>query len=145
MIYHRGPGYTWLTTPDVSQPGTVSAIVVVTYPDGSSEQIPVDVIISANPINNESHHGNGESNQSTVLTSNNIVGTPTNQNGNGANHVQMNDLSTAKTGQTNKSTTANENLPQTGNSNNGNNLAVLGLGLANLISMFSLGKLNDRH
>lgn len=58
--------YTWLTTPDVSQPGTTLGIVVVTYPDGSSEQIPVNVIVNANPTDDEKYAPVGQNVSTTV-------------------------------------------------------------------------------
>ena len=44
-----GTTYTWEKTPDVSKPGTVPAVIVVHYPDGSSETVPVNVVVT-NPI-----------------------------------------------------------------------------------------------
>lgn len=38
-----GTTYTWSTTPDVSEPGTVPGVVKVTYPDGSVDEVPVNV------------------------------------------------------------------------------------------------------
>ncbi|TMR50447.1 Rib/alpha-like domain-containing protein, partial [Streptococcus pseudopneumoniae] len=43
----KNTSYRWKKTPDTSQDGkTVSAVVVVSYPDGSSEEVPVKVKVS---------------------------------------------------------------------------------------------------
>ena len=38
--------YTWKNTPDVSKAGTVDGTVVVTYPDGSKDEVPVKVVVT---------------------------------------------------------------------------------------------------
>ncbi|WP_081082581.1 Rib/alpha-like domain-containing protein [Lactobacillus crispatus] len=40
-----GTKYTWEKTPDVSKPGDVPAIVVVTYPDGSKDKVDVHIVV----------------------------------------------------------------------------------------------------
>lgn len=40
-----GTKYTWEKTPDVSKPGTTTATVVVTYPDGSKDKVGVHVVV----------------------------------------------------------------------------------------------------
>ncbi|MCZ9728276.1 YPDG domain-containing protein [Lactobacillus gasseri] len=40
-----GTKYTWEKTPDVSKPGTTTATVVVTYPDGSKDKVEVHVVV----------------------------------------------------------------------------------------------------
>ncbi|MCC4348156.1 YPDG domain-containing protein, partial [Limosilactobacillus reuteri] len=44
-----GTTYTWQTTPDTTKPGKKPAVVVVTYPDGSKDEVPTNVIVDANP------------------------------------------------------------------------------------------------
>ena len=44
-----GTTYTWQDTPDTTKPGKKPAVVVVTYPDGSKDTVPTDVIVNAKP------------------------------------------------------------------------------------------------
>lgn len=41
----EGTTYTWVHTPDTSKVGVVPSIVNVTYPDGSVDQVPVNVVV----------------------------------------------------------------------------------------------------
>ncbi|MDK8117211.1 Rib/alpha-like domain-containing protein [Limosilactobacillus reuteri] len=44
-----GTKYTWENTPDIKTPGKKPAVVVVTYPDGSTDKVPTNIIVDANP------------------------------------------------------------------------------------------------
>ncbi|OCX48823.1 hypothetical protein BFD03_04305 [Limosilactobacillus reuteri] len=44
-----GTTYTWQDTPDTTKPGKKPAVVVVTYPDGSKDTVPTNVIVDAKP------------------------------------------------------------------------------------------------
>ena len=41
----KGTKIAWESAPDTSSPGSKDAVVVVTYPDGSTEKIPVNVVV----------------------------------------------------------------------------------------------------
>ncbi|MDK8273536.1 MAG: Rib/alpha-like domain-containing protein [Lactobacillus crispatus] len=41
--------YTWQTTPKTTTPGKKSAVIVVTYPDGSKDKVPTNVVVNAKP------------------------------------------------------------------------------------------------
>ena len=41
----KGTTFEWEEVPDTSSPGSKDAVVVVTYPDGSTEKIPVSVVV----------------------------------------------------------------------------------------------------
>ncbi|MCC4382910.1 YPDG domain-containing protein, partial [Limosilactobacillus reuteri] len=44
-----GTTYTWQDTPDTTKPGKKPAVIVVTYPDGSTDNVPTNVIVDAKP------------------------------------------------------------------------------------------------
>ncbi|WP_260308377.1 Rib/alpha-like domain-containing protein, partial [Lactobacillus johnsonii] len=45
----KGTTYTWQNTPDTTKPGKKPAVIVVTYPDGSKDEVPTNVVVNANP------------------------------------------------------------------------------------------------
>ena len=44
-----GTTYTWENTPDTNTPGKKPAVIVVTYPDGSKDEVPTNVVVNAKP------------------------------------------------------------------------------------------------
>ncbi|WP_253284394.1 Rib/alpha-like domain-containing protein [Limosilactobacillus reuteri] len=44
-----GTTYTWQDTPNTNEPGKKPAVIVVTYPDGSKDTVPTNVIVNAKP------------------------------------------------------------------------------------------------
>ena len=51
--------YGWAAPVDTSTPGTTSGTIVVTYPDGSTDQVTVDIIVNENATNTELYTAQG--------------------------------------------------------------------------------------
>ncbi|WP_371121068.1 Rib/alpha-like domain-containing protein, partial [Lactobacillus taiwanensis] len=45
----NGTTYTWQNTPSTTTPGKKPAVIVVTYPDGSKDEVPTNVVVNAKP------------------------------------------------------------------------------------------------
>ena len=154
-----GTTYTWKNTPDVSTEGTHKATIVVTYPDGSTKEISVNIIVKvkATNVDNGNINNNTKNNSSNKVTGNNgymndtkanaqetVNGSAVNNYNESSNPIRSessyetisftNPASENRVRMYNANATYNKNsrlLPQTGEVNN-NFLAMLGLALTGL-------------
>ncbi|MCH5385402.1 hypothetical protein LHV08_06625 [Limosilactobacillus reuteri] len=55
-----GTKYTWKETPDVSTEGNKPAVVIVTYPSGSTVEVPVTVTVTKNPTDADKYTPEGQ-------------------------------------------------------------------------------------
>ena len=55
-----GTKYTWEKTPDVTNPGTSTGTIVVTYPDGSQDKVDVHVVVDKTPSDADKYTPEGQ-------------------------------------------------------------------------------------
>ncbi|WP_018142775.1 Rib/alpha-like domain-containing protein [Alloscardovia criceti] len=56
-----GTTYTWETTPDLSNEGEVPATIVVTYPDGSTDKVTINIAVTENATQAQTYSARGGS------------------------------------------------------------------------------------
>lgn len=129
-----GTKYTWKQEPDVTTPGDHTGIVEVTFPDGTTVDVPVNVHVEA-PANNNKGDDNDDKKVVAPVTPH------------AASETTVAAVSVDKTVATaapnNASQPSAKKLPQTGN-NNSETAAVIGLGIASLASLFGMGGMKKR-
>ncbi|MCZ3673917.1 Rib/alpha-like domain-containing protein, partial [Lactobacillus paragasseri] len=55
-----GTKYTWEKTPDVTNPGTSTGTIIVTYPDGSQDKVDVHVVVDKTPSDADKYTPEGQ-------------------------------------------------------------------------------------
>ena len=124
----KGTTYTWENEPDVTTPGTHTGIIKVTFPDGSTCDVPVTVqVVSSNTvIANSNININGSARSYSTTGHANYANATVNHG-----FTTSDSIATENNNNTKK-------LPQTGN--DASSTTLLGLGLAAVASLFGLGK-----
>ncbi|MEY8662994.1 Rib/alpha-like domain-containing protein, partial [Ligilactobacillus faecis] len=118
----------WVETPDTSKPGTIKALIKVTYPDGSFDIVETEVVVKAKGVptpTNTNNEGPKETPQPNVDSSPKVA----------PQEVNVTKPAT--------NAPAKQELPQTGDADT-QNASILGVALAALAGLLGLGAVSDK-